>query len=51
MLEAKVKQLQKQVREDFKYSEFLKARLIPFLRKQAAEKEAVKKEYDNDGED
>jgi hypothetical protein len=44
MLEARVKQLEKQAREDFRYSESLLARLAPFLRKEAAEKEAVEKE-------
>jgi hypothetical protein len=44
MLEARVKQLEKQAREDFRYSESLLARLVPFLRKEATEKEAAKKE-------
>jgi peptidoglycan hydrolase CwlO-like protein len=44
MLEARVKQLEKQAREDFRYSETLLARLAPFLRKKATEKEAAKKE-------
>jgi hypothetical protein len=44
MLETRVKQLEKQAREDFRYSKTLLARLAPFLRKEAAEKEAVKKE-------
>jgi hypothetical protein len=39
MLEARVKQLQNQARKDFRYNESLKARLVPFLRKEAAEKE------------
>jgi hypothetical protein len=39
MLEARVKQLQNQPREDFRYNESLKARLVPFLRKKATEKE------------
>jgi hypothetical protein len=34
MLEARVKQLKNQAREDFKYNESLKARLVPFLRKE-----------------
>jgi hypothetical protein len=33
MLEARVKQLENQAREDFRYNESLKARLVPFLRK------------------
>jgi hypothetical protein len=41
MLEVRVQQLKKQAREDFKYSESLLARLAPFLRKEAAEKEVV----------
>jgi hypothetical protein len=44
MLEATVKQLEKQAYEDFKYSESLLALLAPFLRKEEAEKEAVEKE-------
>jgi hypothetical protein len=44
MLEARVKQLVKQVPEDFGYNKILLARLAPFLRKEAAEKEVVKKE-------
>jgi hypothetical protein len=44
MLEARVKQLVKQVPEDFRYNKILLARLAPFLRKEAAEKEVVKKE-------
>jgi hypothetical protein len=44
MLEARVKQLDKQVREDFRYNKSLVARLVLFMRKEAAEKEAVKKE-------
>jgi hypothetical protein len=61
MLEARVKQLQKQAREDFRYNESLKARLLPFPRKEvvkketfekeATEKEAVKKEDNDDEED
>jgi hypothetical protein len=46
MLEVRVKQLEKQAREDFRYSESLMARLVPFPRKEAAEKEATKKEAD-----
>jgi hypothetical protein len=42
--------LQIQAHEDFKYSESLKARLVPFLRKEVAEKEAVEKEEDDDEE-
>jgi hypothetical protein len=44
MLEARVKQLQNQARKDFRYNESLKARLVPFLRKEAAKKEAAEKE-------
>jgi hypothetical protein len=44
MLEARVKQLEKQAHEDFKYSKTLLARLAHFLRKEAVEKEAAKKE-------
>jgi hypothetical protein len=38
--------LQNQARRDFKYNEFLNARLVPFLRKEAAEKENDDKEED-----
>jgi hypothetical protein len=56
MLEGRVKQFENNAREDFRYSESLKARLVPFLRKEAAEKEAAEKdsaekEDDDDGED
>jgi hypothetical protein len=44
MLEARVKQLEKQAHEDFRYNESLLVRLVPFLRKEAAEKEAAKNE-------
>jgi hypothetical protein len=44
MLEARVKQLEKQAHEDFRYNESLLARLTPFLRKEAVEKEVTKKE-------
>jgi hypothetical protein len=44
LLEARVKQLEKQAREDFRYNESLLARLVPFLRKEAAEKEVAKME-------
>jgi hypothetical protein len=44
MLEAKVKQLEKQAREDFRYNESLLARLAPFLRKETAKKEEAEKE-------
>jgi hypothetical protein len=44
MLEARVKQLEKQAREEFRYSETFLARLVPFMRKEAAEKEAAKKD-------
>jgi hypothetical protein len=36
--------LEKQAREDFRYSESLLARLPPFLKKETDEKEAAKKE-------
>jgi hypothetical protein len=51
MLEARVKQLQNQARRDFSYNESLNARLVPFLRKEVTENEAVEKEDDNDEED
>jgi hypothetical protein len=41
MLEVRVKQLEKQTREEFRYSKTLLARLVPFLRKEVAEKEAA----------
>jgi hypothetical protein len=44
MLEARVKQLKKQAREDFRYSKSLLAKFVPFLRKEATEKVAAKKE-------
>jgi hypothetical protein len=44
MLEARVKQLLKQDREDFRYSETLLARLASFLRKGVVEKEVAEKE-------
>jgi hypothetical protein len=44
MLEARVKQLEKEASEDFRYSKTLLGRLAPFLRKEAAEKKAAKKE-------
>jgi hypothetical protein len=44
MLEERVKQLEKQAREDFRYNESLMARLVQFLRKEAVEKEADEKE-------
>jgi hypothetical protein len=50
-LEVRVKQLEKQARYDFRYSISLLARLAPFLRKEAAGKEAVKKEDDDNEED
>jgi hypothetical protein len=56
MLEVRVKQLQKQARRDFRYNESLNAMLVPFLRKEAVEKEVdekevVEKEDDDDEED
>jgi hypothetical protein len=50
MLEARVTELQYQARRDSSYNESLNARLVPFLRKEAAEKEAAK-EDDDDEED
>jgi hypothetical protein len=44
MLEARVKQLEKQPHEDFRYNDSLMARLIPFLRKEAVKKEATERE-------
>jgi hypothetical protein len=44
MLEMRVKQLKKQAREDFRYNKSMLAKLVPFLRKEAAEKEVAKKE-------
>jgi hypothetical protein len=44
MLEARVKQLLKQDREDFRCSETLLARLASFLRNGVVEKEAAEKE-------
>jgi hypothetical protein len=41
MLEVRVKQLEKQACEDFGNNETLLARLAPFLRKEAAVKEAT----------
>jgi hypothetical protein len=43
MLEARVKQLQNQAHRDFSYNESLNASLVPFLGKEAAEKEAAEK--------
>jgi hypothetical protein len=43
MLELRVKQLGKQAHEDFRYSKSLITWLVPFLRKETAEKEAAKK--------
>jgi hypothetical protein len=37
-VEVRVKQLEKQVHEEFRYNETLLARLIPFPRKEAADK-------------
>jgi uncharacterized damage-inducible protein DinB len=42
--------LQNQARRDFSYNESLNARLVPFLRKETAEKEAAEKEDDDDEE-
>jgi hypothetical protein len=44
MLEVRVQELEKHIDVDFKYNESLMARLVPFLRKEAAEKEVGKKE-------
>jgi hypothetical protein len=43
MLKERVKQLEKQAHEDFRYNESLLARLVCFVRKEAAKKEAAKK--------
>jgi hypothetical protein len=51
MLEARIKQLQNQVRRDFSYNKSLNASLVPFLRKEVTEKEAVEKEDDDDKEE
>jgi hypothetical protein len=40
-LEARIEELHNQARRDFRYSETLMARLAPFLKKEAVEKEAV----------
>jgi hypothetical protein len=40
----RVKQLEKQAREDFRYNESLLARLVPFLGKEAVKKDVAKKE-------
>jgi hypothetical protein len=50
MLEARVKELQNEAHRDSTHNESLNARLVHFLRKEAAEKEAVE-EDDNDEED
>jgi hypothetical protein len=47
MLEMRVKQMQNQARRDFSYNKSLNARLVPFLRKEAVEKE----DDDNNKED
>jgi hypothetical protein len=44
MLEARVKQLEKQDREDFRYNKTLLARLASFVRKEAAKMEGTEKE-------
>jgi hypothetical protein len=41
MLEARVKQLEKQAHDDFRYNESLMAKLVPFLRKEEDDKEAA----------
>jgi hypothetical protein len=51
MLEVRVKQLQNQARRDFMYNKSLNAKLVPFLRKEAAEKEVAEKEDDDNEED
>jgi hypothetical protein len=43
--------LENQARVHFRYNECLKARLVTFLRKEVAKKEATEKEDDNDKED
>jgi hypothetical protein len=42
--------LENQAHEDFRYNKSLRARLVPFLRKEEAENEAAKKEDDDDEE-
>jgi hypothetical protein len=51
MLATTIKQLEKQACEDFRYNESFMARLVPFLRKEAAEKEAAEMKDDDDEED
>jgi hypothetical protein len=51
MLEVRVKQLQNQAHRDFSYNKSLNVRIVPFLRKEVAEKEAAEKEDDDDEED
>jgi hypothetical protein len=46
MLEMRVEQLEKQVHKDFRYNESLLVRLVPFMKKEADEKEAAEKEAD-----
>jgi hypothetical protein len=48
MLKVRVKQLEKQAHEDFRYNESLIAMLIPFLGKDAAKKETAEEEDDDD---
>jgi hypothetical protein len=40
--------LENQAREDFRYNKSLKARLVPFLSKEVAQKEAPKEDDDNE---
>jgi hypothetical protein len=40
--------LENQAHEDFRYNESLKARLVPFLRTEVAEKEVTEKEEEDD---
>jgi hypothetical protein len=42
MLDVRIEELEKQAHKDFRYSESLMARSIPFLRKEAVEKTAEK---------
>jgi hypothetical protein len=50
VLEARVKELQNQAHRDFSYNKSMNARLVPFLKNEADEKE-VTEEDDNDEED
>jgi hypothetical protein len=43
MLEVRVKQLEKQAHEDFRYSESLMAKLVHFLRKEVARRKQLRR--------